>query len=131
MDQPDCSSDEFFVLGRNLYQAACGDSHAACRYFSSLRQNLNTRTDETAFHMLNGVLYEIYFGPDGKYRGRMKSKELEAVYYLEEDPQFEPSFHFCREALQPYQEKMFYVPLDLRDVVFDAVLEPDSEGFID
>ncbi len=128
---PDCSSDELFVLGRNLYQTACGgsfgSSNLADRYFNSLRQNLNSCDDETTFHMVNGMLYEIYFGSDGKFRNRMKGDRLEDVYYIEEDPQFEPSFRFCREALQPYQELMFYVLLDLRDVVFDAVIEPESE----
>ena len=125
---PDCSSDELFVLGRNLYQTACGGSNRADSYFNSLRQNLNSCDDEITFHMLNGMLYEIYFGSDGKLRNRMKGDGLEDVYYIEEDPQFEPSFRFCREALQPYQELIFYVPLDLRDVVFDAVIEPESEG---
>ena len=128
MGQPDSSSNELFVLGRNLYQAKCGDSDEANKLFRSLRQNLNSWTEEIAFHVLNGVLFEIYFGPEGEYRRRLKGEGLEAVYYLEEDPEFESSFRFCRRALEPYQDSLFYMPLDLRDVAFDAVTEPVSKG---
>lgn len=127
VDLTNCSFNELFVLGRNLYQAACGDSYSAKEYLNSLRRNLNSCTVETTFHILNGMLYEIYFGPDGTFRNRMKGKGLEDVFFIEEDPQFEASFRFCREVLQPYREQMFYFPLDLRDVVFDAVIEPESE----
>ena len=123
-----CSLDELFVLGRNLYQSACGGSNAASSYLNSLRQNLNSYTEEVSFHILNGMLYEIYFGPDGQFRNRMKGDQLENIYYIEEDPRFEASFRFCKKVLEPDRKRMFYIPLDSRDVIFDAVIEPDTKG---
>ena len=128
MKKRDSSSDELFVLGRNLYQAKCGGSNEANRFFRSLRQNLSSWAEEVAFHVLNGVLYEIYFGPDGEFRSRLKGEGLEVVYYIEEDPEFEPSFRFCRKALEPYQNRLFYLPLGFRDVALDAIVEPVSTG---
>lgn len=128
LDLQQSSPDELFVLGRNLYQTACGGSFAANSYFSSLRANLKVYDDETAFHVLNGMLFEIYFSSDGCLRSAMKGERLEEVYYIEEDPQFGPSFGFCRNCLLPHREQLFYLPLDLRDVLFNAVVDSEADG---
>lgn len=49
------NKDDLFVLGRNLYQAACGDSIDAKAYLGHLSLKLGELEKEVAFHILNGM----------------------------------------------------------------------------
>jgi len=62
----------WFVLGRNLYQAACGNSQKAMDFMGNLEAQLRQLPDETAKHLLSGMLYEIYFDGHGKFRESAK-----------------------------------------------------------
>jgi hypothetical protein len=117
----DAGKDELFVLGRNLYQAACGDARSAARYFEHLGTNLEQYEAEISFHMLNGMLYEIYFDSEDRFRESKKVGKLEEVFALEESEQFAGSY-FIRQALLPYQKQLFYVPRTCRDVIADVNL---------
>ena len=73
----------WFVLGRNLYQAACGNSQKAMDFIKNLEAQLGRFPVETAKHLLAGMLYEIYFDAHGKFRDSAKfsnaDKPLAAV----------------------------------------------------
>ena len=61
--------DSFFVLGRNVYQAACGNAFKAI----SLIENLSSFLSNIEQHILrkaflDGALYEVYFDHDNEYR---------------------------------------------------------------
>lgn len=58
----------WFVLGRNLYQAACGNSQKAMDFIGNLETQLRQFPEETAKHLLAGMLYEIYFDGHGEFR---------------------------------------------------------------
>ena len=119
-----CEKDDLFVLGRNIYQAACGDSRSAIAYLENLETNLIGAGDP-GFHVLNGILYEIYFDSQGNARRRKKSRMLENVFALEGDRRFNRSFEFIAEALGATQH--FYVPGSGVSVSFD-VATSDRDG---
>lgn len=62
----------WFVLGRNLYQAACGNSQKAMDFIGNLEAKLGQFPQETARHLLAGMLYEIYFDGYGEFRQSAK-----------------------------------------------------------
>lgn len=124
--------DELFVLGRNIYQTACGGSTSADSLMSSLDSWLATFNREVAFHVLNGMLYEIYFDRIGRYRITKKTDKLDAVFALEENSHFAPSFDFISQALLPYQKDLFYVPGRNRNLVLDISVGEtvDNKGLV-
>ena len=52
-------ASSWFVLGRNLYQAAYGNSQKALEFMAALEAQLGQFPPETAQHLLAGMLYEI------------------------------------------------------------------------
>jgi hypothetical protein len=115
------TKDELFVLGRNLYQAACGKSNKAEEYLSALALKLGALGPEVAFHVLSGSLYEIYFDSHDRFRERKKTEKLDDTFLLEDAKEFCRSFDFIAQSLIPYQKQLFYVPGTKRDVLVDVV----------
>lgn len=126
---PQCNKDDLFVLGRNLYQAACGSSYGAEAYLSYLSLKLEQLEKEVAFHILNGMLYEIYFDSSDRFRKDKKSHKLADVFALEGDERFHPSFQFIQQSLRQYQKELFYIPGSERSVVVDIVVTPKNNKF--
>jgi hypothetical protein len=121
------NKDDLFVLGRNLYQAACGGSNDAEAYFSFLPLKLGALEKEVAFHLLNGMLYEIYFDSSDRFREDKKVGQIAKVFALEGDERFRPSFQFIQQSLRPYSKQLFYIPGSERPVVVDVVVALNKE----
>ena len=105
--------DMQFVLGRNLYQTACGGSNDAIRLFQNLKPILlKWQSADNNNHLLNGILFEIYFNREGNIRniGQVKTGWFDAVMLLENDKTFAKSFEFIRVQLEPYASMLFYMP---------------------
>ena len=66
------SPSSWFVLGRNIYQAACGNSQKAMEFMSGLEAQLAQFPEETAQHLLSGMLFEVYFDASGRFRDTPK-----------------------------------------------------------
>jgi hypothetical protein len=132
------SKNDLFVLGRNVYQAACGDANSAKEYLRDLKSELGRLPDVASFHLLNGMLFEIYFDSKGLKRKRAKTGQFEDVLAMEEERDHAPSFDFIRKKLGPYLGELFYVPGSRTEVCVDvrvdraigepAVAEVDFEG---
>jgi hypothetical protein len=116
------TKDECFVLGRNLYQAACGDANSASAFVASLKASLAKMPASTGFHILNGMLFEIYFDRLGRFRNFPKARKIDEVLALEEDIQHAESFRFIQQELLPHRERLFYLPGTLALTCFDVVL---------
>lgn len=129
----DVSPDSQFVLGRNLLQSACGGSNSAIEYFNSLGHNLmKWQTQDNENHILDGILFEMYFNRDGNIRniGQVKTGMIDKVMALESDRRFSESFSFIHEQLQPYSSILFYIPgSEAAPVRYELVLSPYSDMF--
>lgn len=113
MKAENVDSDTLFVLGRNLYQTACGGSNDAIRLFQNLKPILlKWQSADGNNHLLNGLLFEIYFNKDGNIRniGQVKTGWFDSVLQLESDKTFAKSFDFIRVQLEPYSSMLFYIP---------------------
>ncbi|MGD9162617.1 MAG: caspase family protein [Desulfobacteraceae bacterium] len=114
------TKDEIFVLGRNVYQAACGKARNAVSFMDSLQHNLNRFDESFYFHFLNGMLFEIYFDSEGSFRTETKADMIDIIFQLEESEQFKESFKFIQYALKPFFKNLFYIPSSHRGISVDV-----------
>lgn len=122
--------NEMFILGRNLLQAALY-AFGVGNFFEDLRGNLNRFNIGGENHVLNGMLFEIYFDSNGDFRhGNFKKHELDKIFALRALPAFARSFEFIQTVLQPYREELFYLP-GSNDIIDVDVLATSktSKGF--
>jgi hypothetical protein len=116
-----------FLLGRNLQQANDGGAFAASGFFSNLRHSLIPYFSEQENHLLNGILFEIYFDKNGEFRkGNFKNYGFEKIFELRKDQNFRKSFEFLTEILEPYKNFLFYIP-SAKDSVIDVDLIANTE----
>jgi len=115
------TKDDLFVLGRNIYQAACGNSSVAVTYLENLHERLSSLGESMFFHVMNGILFEIYFDSSGCFRNSPKAQMIDAVFRVEESEIFKNSFRFAQQALIPYLKNLFYIPSSVRGISFNVV----------
>ncbi len=93
------SKNNLFVLGRNIYQAACGSSGAADVFI----ENFVSRTAQFGASkrkaLLDGMLFEVFFDPTGNLRPKIKGGYFDEVFDLQKIPALKSSFDFIADAL--------------------------------
>jgi hypothetical protein len=105
------TTDEAFVLGRNIYQCAVGGERRAEAIMTDLRRELAKFPDDWGEHVLNGMFYEAYFNHEGKFRGaKLKSKFLSHLFAMETVPRFERSITYIQYILEPYRGTLGVLP---------------------
>lgn len=128
INKGDISKDERFLLGRNILQSADGGEFKAIAIMEDLDKYLEQWTDGELNHVLNGILFEIYFNSKGRFRGNsIKSKCLDLVCKLEGNKTYEKSFEFISSHLQPFKEHLFYIPsTNPQSVPVECVIEDET-----
>jgi hypothetical protein len=112
------NKNEIFVLGRNIYQCACGSEWKALAILSNLRERLAGIPEEAAGHLLNGMYFEVYFNKEGEFRGsNLKGGCLDKLLKIQKVKKFESSITFIRGALQPYGARLPFLPSTTPEVV--------------
>jgi hypothetical protein len=102
---------QLFLLGRNVYQTSCADSTEGKKILKWLESWLESffRADEN--HVLNGMLYEMYFNSHGQFRnGKIKNAGMDELFALQSNERFKTSFDFIRKQLRPFKANLFYTP---------------------
>lgn len=102
-------ADDLFVLGRNLYQATCGSSFTAQRFIDDF-SNISYIPNEAKEHILNGMVYEVYYDRNEKLRENFKWNYAEKVIEYVESEAFYNSCRFISTRLYIEEGKIFYVP---------------------
>lgn len=103
--------DERFLLGRNLLQTADGGEWKTIEWFDNLGSNLRCWTQSGKNHVLNGILFEIYFDSNGMFRrNTLKSSMIDKVCALESMKEYADSFNFINEQLQSFKDFLYYIP---------------------
>lgn len=111
LDWRTISADEAFVLGRNLYQCACGNENRAVAFLDKLRQELASIPIERALDLLNGMFFEVYFNATGEFRsGRIKGRCLSKLLAVQTVKKYEPAMLFIQRTLEPYRDELPFVP---------------------
>jgi hypothetical protein len=111
LDWQKVKADEAFVLGRNLYQSACGGERRAVLAMEKLRSELAQIPVDHAMDLLNGMLFEVYFDSNGEFRGqKLKKRFLKELLSLQKVKKFEASITFIRRALEAYRQNLLFLP---------------------
>jgi hypothetical protein len=120
------------VLGRNIYQCACGSERKALAILSNLREELARIPADAAAHLLNGMLFEVYFDKAGEFRvDNLKGRCLAKLLKLQTVRKFESSISFIRRALQPYKAHLPFLPSTTPEVVmFDLTVKSSDPPLV-
>ena len=95
LDKTRLGPNEKFLIGRNILQVASGGEFSASDIMADLDRYLQPWADGDENHVLNGILFEMYFNSEGRFRGdRLKTGCLDAVCKLEDNQKYKSSFEF-------------------------------------
>lgn len=104
------SKHSLFVIGRNIYQAACGGAHGAQEFLRKFMNETAGYAEEKRKAILDGMLFEIFFDNDGKLRKRLKRQFMDEVFALQQYGELKPSFDFIADALTATGGDFYAVP---------------------
>lgn len=100
----------WFVLGRNIYQAACGNAQKALEFVRDIDIQLSRFPDDVANHILSGALFEVYFDGRGEFRSAPKSGQIDSLFKVSLNPRYEHATGFIGNQLKPYLFKLITTP---------------------
>lgn len=100
----------WFVLGRNLYQAACGNSQKAMDFMGNLEAQLRLLPEETAKHLLSGMLYEIYFDGHGQFRESAKFSYADKPLAVVADETYSDVRDFILFQIREHRAQLKFLP---------------------
>lgn len=121
MSASSLDKNQQFIFGRNLLQSSEW-AFSAQRFMNSLDSNLRKYlTKDGDNHVLNGMLFEIYFDSYGEFRSlKLKRHFFDEIMALRKKPDYAKSFQFIRTVIYPYRDNLIYmIPED------DAKLDVD------
>ena len=102
--------NQLFLIGRNFLQAS-SYAFAASNFFEYLAENLKPCSNNGENHLLNGILYEIYFDSHGAFRkGNLKLYFFEEIMELRKNDFYNESFKFIQNVLEPYRDVLHCIP---------------------
>ena len=121
IDYSNTNINKLFVLGRNIYQAACGGSFRAQNYIEHFYSN-NIQLNEK-IHILNGMAYEIYFDKNSDLRKRFKDTYYTNIIKFLEMDVFSTSKAFINHQLSKTSGRLIYHPDQADDIKLEITIE--------
>ncbi len=104
------NEDSLFVIGRNIYQAACGKANDAADFVREFMTSTSGFLPANRKAILDGMLFEIFFDAKGSLRESIKIKFFSEVFELQCHRVLKGSFDFIAEALIAARGDFFTVP---------------------
>ena len=123
----DATPDQQFIIGRNILQTAIGGEYECMSIMDGRLANYLTRwSDNGENHILNGMLYEMYFNHNAEFRGvtYTKSAYLEQLVRLLKLHQFEKSMVFIQGQLEAYRNRLYYFPMEDKPISIQISVRP-------
>lgn len=107
-----------FVIGRNILQSS-GYAHNSTGFIEDIQNKIiRYNTQEGENHILNGILFEIYFDSNGDFRlNNFKKHYYENIFRLRKNKLYTKSFEFITNLLSPYKENLFYIPNEFSEII--------------
>ncbi|WP_318343374.1 caspase family protein [Flagellimonas baculiformis] len=107
----DLDKNRQFILGRNLLQAS-GAAFSASEFMENLPDSIDKYLDvDGENHLLNGILFEIYFNPQAEFRKEKSKKHyFDKIIGLRKLAKFAKSFEFIRNLLISTEYPLVYIP---------------------
>jgi len=122
--QDEFSSSSWFVLGRNVYQAACGNSQKAMEFMTGLEAQLRQFQPETAQHLLAGMLFEVYFDSRGEFRESAKFSYADKPLSVATNAEFADVLEFINYHLRNHRDRLAFMPGDRTRKLIRVVSAP-------
>lgn len=118
------SASSWFVLGRNIYQAACGNSQKAMEFMAGLESQLRQFQPETAQHLLAGMLFEVYFNSRGEFREGAKFSYADEPLLVVTNGEFTDALEFINYHLRNHRDRLAFMPGDRTGKLIHVVWAP-------
>ncbi|SDG12761.1 caspase family protein [Phytopseudomonas seleniipraecipitans] len=118
-----CNKNNLFIVGRNIYQAACGSEHTAGRFIGDFAGKTSGVPEDKKKALLDGMLFEVFFDGSGKLRRDFKDGCFSSLFSLQQFESNTPSFEFIAECLLPHAQRFHALPGKNVEVAVDVVLE--------
>lgn len=114
------SKDDLFLMGRIIINAA-GIGALAGMEILGKPDYIKEYSIDGAYHLLNGMFFQIYFDFDGMFKDEnILSYMLDNVFKILQIPEFISSFIFLNKVLEPYKDRLLFVPsLDATPITFE------------
>lgn len=122
--QDEFSHSSWFVLGRNIYQAACGNSQKAMEFMAGLEAQLRQFPLETAQDLLAGMLFEVYFDSRGEFRERAKFSYADKPLSVSTNAEFANVLEFISYHLRNHMNRLAFIPGDRARKLIHVVSTP-------
>ncbi|MBE9598684.1 caspase family protein [Pedobacter sp. MC2016-24] len=105
------NTSDLFLMGRNILQAAHGGEWSAMKFMANPSYWLPSMATDDENHVLNGILFEMYFNNQGRFRQtNFKNNFLDEIYLLEDDIEYASAFNMIGQHLKPFKNYIFYKP---------------------
>lgn len=122
------NSDKLFVIGRNIYQSACGGSGEAMSFISELRSNFVKLSDYIINHLYSGIVYEIYFDSFNTFREEnLKSHLINEVFEVSDIERLNASKEFIKTSLEQYKNGLLYFPFQMDNVIIKPIFNDKTK----
>jgi hypothetical protein len=122
------ATNSLFVIGRNMYQAACGNSHSAIAYLKNFVTRTQGMDKDKRKALLDGTLFEIFFDPEAQLRAKPKGYWLSEVFQLQQYAELSDSFEFISECLISHADRFHAIPGKGHTVAVDVVTRKESQN---
>jgi len=100
-----------FLIGRNILQTAVGGEFSANSIIKNLDTWLQKYSTGEINHVLNGILFEIYFNSKGQFRQtNFKNELIDEIFKLQTNSKYQASFQFILKQLAPFKDFLYYLP---------------------
>jgi len=104
------AKNSLFVVGRNIYQAACGSANSAQVFINEFMKRTAGVDHDKRKAILDGMLFEAFFDSKGKLRKRIKGDMFDELFDLQRYEQLGDSFDFIAEALNAAGGDFYVLP---------------------
>lgn len=122
------STDELFVLGRNIYQAACGNANSAMQFLADFMDKTVLFAEAQRKAVLDGMLYEVFFDSEGQHRENPKLRRFDDLFKLQAHSDLASSFTFIQGCLAPFADRYLEIPGNGREVTLSVSTKIDGSG---
>lgn len=124
------AKNSLFVIGRNIYQAACGSSQNAIGFINEFMDKTRGYEKEKRKAVLDGMLFEIFFDAQGELRKKIKSGMFNEVFDLQRYGDLKGSFDFVAEALTAARADFYAVPGKGHDLAVSISTKKKKDGLV-
>lgn len=121
------SPNSLFVVGRNIYQSACGGSNSAKAYIADFMSRTSGLKPVQRKALIDGMLFEIFFDSNARLRKEFKMRKFQEIFFLKQHARLGSSFKFIAECLLPDIRRFYTLPGKSHAVVVDVVTEKDKK----